>query len=360
MRNKPDKIVFGFVVVLIYMLIGCNSIDSPSDMNSAIATSIVNEQQREVVVYGFDGKIWQMNLDGTNNEIIVETDFPVSWPKVSPDSSQILMIGRKENKMSLWVAGFQGEDIRQISSDFDAISGYWINSTTLLVSITTDTGLEYGNPENYFVLDINSNNMEPYPDSFEGGIGKIIPSKESWVTSFDGGLTLHNLNEKPQFLFPDWVIATGKGYEISPSGQEIIFQGRPLSSSSEDIEYNIYRGSLDINQEPEKILEKECCVDFYWSPDEQKIVLFSSNNDNVTVINSQTYETLLIFNLDINIQEKYDWSLNNKEFLISADYSQDDKDRNFELAKINMDTGEVIRLTNNEKRESGVDLALLK
>lgn len=354
--NKIVKLTIYSIFTLILVLAGCRSVDQAVEKTDPV----IQEADKEAIIYGFDGKIWQMNSNGTDNKILIEADFPVTWPKVSPDGSRILVIGHNDKTMSLWIASLQGKDLKPVSPEFDAVNGYWINPTILLVSVTMDIGLEYGNPEEYFILDINTNTMENYPDTFEAGIGEIISSRDSWITSLDGVLTLHTLDHKSALLFPDWVVADSRRYDISPSGQEIIFQGVPLSASPEDIEYSIYQGLLDNNQEPEKIFVMDCCVSFHWSPDAQKIAIFSSADDDVvTVIDSQTHETLITFNLDVFVQGKYGWASNNKEFLISGNYATTEEDRNFELAKINMDTGEVTRLTDNNKRESNANWVVI-
>jgi Tol biopolymer transport system component len=318
---------------------------------------------REVIVYRGDGHNWMMNPNGTNvHKFTPDVGTTLRW---SPDGRQVAFQLSSNEMIAIGVANSDGSELQTVTAAYEEIwVGPWLNKHRLLVGIG-DPAVRSADPcrlgEPYgivnYILDLRDGSMQPYSEYAE--IAIPFPSGDRWVTHnlyTLPGLTLYTLGKEPQRIFGSFWIDSFN-FDVSPSGQEIVVCGTHHASDGTEAT-GVYRQKVDGVAEPKQIHTLDFCGPVRWSPDGKLIALLKSDN------------TLIIFDADTNkveyeyavgplVTSSFVWSPRGDKILVTRHYGEPGPGPK-ELASVNIQTGAITRLTDNDINESSPQWVIIK
>ena len=314
----------------------------------------------QLIAYQMDQQIWVMNPDGTQQHQLMKLDIGAGGPRWSSDGNRIAFTGIwPDGSTAIWIADSKGMNRYQASPTFDSIDAVWLNQDMLLTTVVTDTGQTWNNPQAHYVLDLRDGTMREYSLGPESVVP--LPQGDRWLawnpTSW--GLTLYDLSNQPQQIFPEYGLSGPTAFDISPSGDEVVFQGRKPTSTDPRPPDRIYRAKVksDNQLEPQEILALECCAEINWSPDGKWIAVLDQTNQ-FHIIDASTNSVKTIFRPGFLAKSggTFQWSPDSQWLLVeSMNYGTPGSNNILEVVKINPQTGIVTRLTNNDKTEFSPD-----
>jgi len=266
-------------------------------------------------------------------------------------------------KQAIWVADSDGTNPRQVGPE--TMNNYiiaWLNQNMLLTRVITDIGRTWDNPQAHYVLDLQSGTMHEYSQGPES----VVPlsSGDRWLAwnPMPGTITLYRLKEQPQRLFPGYGFYGPAAFDVSPSGDEIVFEGwkgAPIGPAS------IYRAKIDPDKptEPQEILPLEDCGGIRWSPDGKWIAMMDGSSNQFYIVDAKTNKVQWTFRVENLIEgpRPFIWSPDSRWLLVkSLNYGTPGVHNILELGKVDIQTGKVIRLTNNDQDEVAVDWGFVR
>lgn len=321
--------------------------------------------RRQMIAYQIEGQIWVMSPDGGQQSLLVKTNMGAAQPKWSPNGNSIAFTGIwPDGKTAIWLADFNGGNVHQVSPRFDSISAIWLNPDMLLTTVITDTGQMSNNPQSHFVLDLRDGTMREYAHGPESVVP--FPRGDHWLAwnPVSWGLTLYSLDGRSQQIFLDYGLSGPTAFDISPSGEEIVFQGRKHAPTDSPTQDRLFRAKINANgqSEPEEILALDCCVEIHWSPDAKWIAVLDQTGQ-FHIIDASTNQIRITFQPGFLAKSggTFQWSPDSQFLLVEAlNYGTPGSNNILELAKIDIETGTVTRLTNNDKIESSPDWQIIQ
>jgi WD40 repeat protein len=208
-----------------------------------------------------------------------------------------------------------------------------------------------------YTLDLRDNTMNLYSRGFED----IVPieSRDCWL-AWNGisGLVLHDLAGNAWPLSPRLLPTGTQAFDAAPSGNTIIVCQHSMSG---DVLSGLYAASL----EPEGIgeaslvypVEESMCICAKWSPDGRYIALLD-NKHILYILDASSFSLLRSFEIGPLVESSFFWSPDSKFVAVSRHYGEPGPGPK-EIARVDIETGEIVRLTNNERVEFLTDWVIL-
>jgi len=337
---------FWFLVTIFTILVSCQS-----------------ESERQLIAYtnyNDDAQIWIMSSDGTQAEPAVDLDFSTTGLEWSPDGTQMAFTTyTSSGRTSVWVARSDGSEPRQVSEEFDYIRSVWLNDDVLLTRVITESHPSNISPgyDDYtnYTFDLQSNTMRMYSKGPEEVIP--VPPGSRWL-AMNGllGLALHDLDGNTWLLSPWLVPTSAQAFDVSPSGEAIIVCH--ASAVGEHVP-GLYKVVLEQNgtSEPNLVYPMDVCVCARWSPDGRYVALLD-NQDVLHVLDAVSLSLLKDFDIGPLTNSFFIWSPDSKFVAVSRHYGEPGPGPK-EIARVDVETGEIVRLTDNESVEYLTDWVIL-
>jgi hypothetical protein len=296
---------------------------------------------REAIVYRSDRKYWVMDPDGSNPQIIFE-DIAALDTHWSPSGRQIAYV---DYEGAIWVARPDGSEQRQITEGLENVGiAAWLNDHMLLIGVWTDVVDRYSNV--YYVLDIKDGSMQAYSEGIENAVP--FPSGDRRVVrNVLTGLTLYGLDQAPQLLPLHFRVDYG-GFGVSPSGEEIIACGSYYVDDRTELRALFHWAIEDEIEEPTQIytFTLETCRPINWAPVGERIA-WVDPDDTLSVFNVSTSEIEYSYEVGSLSSERLTWSPGGDAILVHKSYETSSSGSS-ELACVDIKTGAITRLTNND------------
>jgi Tol biopolymer transport system component len=328
-----------------------------------LATFCHRDTSREVIVYRGDGRNWIMNPDGTNvHKFTPNVGTTLRW---SPDGRQVAFQLSSNGMIVIGVANSDGSELQTATAAYEEIwVRSWLNEHMLLVGIG-DPAVRSVDPcrlgEPYgivnYVLDLRDGSMQPYSESTE--IAIPFPSGDRWVVRnlYNlPGLTLYTLDQDPQQLFADFWIDPFH-FDVSPSGQEIVFCGTHHASDGTETT-GVYRWEVDSIVEPTYVHTLDSCGPVRWSPDGQHVALLKLDS-TLLILDTGTDRVRHEYAIGPLVSSSFIWSPAGDAILVSRHYGEPGPGPK-ELASIDIETGIITRLTDNDINEYSPQWVILR
>ena len=318
---------------------------------------------QQLIAYQIDAQIWAMDPDGTKQHLLIKTDLGVFGSHWSPDGRKIAFIAMLPNgKQAVWIADSDGTNSRQVGQEMnDHTVIAWLNQNMLLTRVVTDTGRTWDNPQAHYVLDLQDGTMQEYSQGPESVVP--LPKSDRWLVwnPLPGTITLYSLKGQSQRLFSGYGFYGPAAFDVSPFGEEIVFEGwkgAPIGPAS------IYRAKIvpDSSTEPQKILSLDNCGGIRWSPDGKWIALMNQSNQ-FYIVDAKTNKVKWTFQVEDLVEgpRPFIWSPDSRWLLVkSLNYGTPGVNNILELGKVDIQTGKVIRLTNNDQTETSIDWSFVR
>jgi WD40 repeat protein len=317
---------------------------------------------QEVIVYRIDGQYWTMNPDVTNARILI-SDTEVGNLEWSPNGRQVAFEKYSDGEFSIWSANSNGSELHLIiATEEETRLKTWLNEHTLLIGIRPGpfNPNRLGDPYSYvnYTLDLQDGAMQPYSNGVERSVP--LPSGDQWITCTYGGfgLTLHSLDQDPQELFPGFFMTPWwSDFDISPSGQEVVLCLHHFADDQPQVP-GVYHQEIGDTQEPSLLrsLTSHCAVQ--WSPDGKYIAVLE-NGETLCVFDARAKEVKYQFSIGPLAEPSFVWSPNSDGVLVTKLFGTPGQE-SIELARVDIETGAVIRLTENDVNESEVDWVTIR
>lgn len=331
---------------------------------AACSPSINVSQTKELIAFSMNGAIWVMNPDGTNQHELMHQEVRTLNPEWSPDGRRLAFTGvYPDDSQEIFVSDSNGENTYSVSPKFERVQAKWLNPNVLLTTVITDTGQTWNNPQSQYVLNLQRGTLFEYSSTIEEA--RPLPQGERWISLSlpFSGTVLYSLKDRPRPILQEFVVSSIHAFDVSPAHDEIVFYGHATKSSA-PLAQAIYRTAInsETNSIPLRIMEPECCItEIRWSPNGKWIALRNQNGD-FSILDAGTNETMKLIETETSIGgSDFQWSPDSQWLLVSSmNYGIPGKNNILELAKISRETGEVVRLTNNDAIESSPDWGIVQ
>jgi hypothetical protein len=313
-----------------------------------LATSCRRDAGREVIVYrGDDGQNWIMNPDGTDAHTFLP-DIGATALKWSSDGRQVAFNMHTDQGIAIWVASSDGSEPHPVTAAYEDMGVQaWLNEHMLLVRIRADVTDRYSDV--HYTLNLQDGSMQAYSQSFERAVP--FPSGDRWVAHnlYDlPGLTLYSLDQAPQKLFADfWV--DPMNFDVSPSGQEVVVCGTHHAKDGPEAT-GVFRQEVDGAGEPTRVHTLNSCGPVRWSPSEQYIALLKID-ETLCIFDASTNEIKYEYTVGPLVTSSFVWSPRSDAILIARHHGEPGPSPK-ELASVDVKTGAITRLTDNDINES--------
>lgn len=343
-----NTLEFQFILTFLLLLVAC----SPYPTGDS----------EEKIVFSMDNTIWVMNPDGTDQRELLNLSMKGLNPQWSPDGRKIAFTSTDaDQKKAIWVADANGENPRSVSPSFDHITATWLNSEMLLTEVVTDTEETWNNPANQFILDLRNQTMIEYLNDYASK--RPLASGKQWLSiPFRDGTILYSLDQEPKEVLKDYAISGPWSFDVSPSGDGVVFHGARITNANKLVEHAIYVTKLDSSGESGaiKITDLDDSASLRWSPDGKWVAVLDQNSQlQIIETNHNTVSQKYQIELPIPYQD-LQWSPDSRWVLIAAaHYILPQRNNTQELVKIDRETGKVVRLTYNDAIESSPHWGIL-
>lgn len=312
----------------------------------ALFTSACQNQKRDLIAYWPLGDCGQIiSLDNVQFNPI-ETDICIYQTQWSSDRKRIVLTGRTEVGMSVWVANTDGSNLRQVSSEFDQVTAKWLNNNFLLVNAILGDPRSTSTIMNY-TLDLRDGTVHIYSRNLQLSIVPFAGNRWLTLEKF-AGMQLYTLGGSTIPILQEYGIDID-AFDVAPSGDEIVFVANLDLETS-----HVYRAMLNENSVVEHTL--------IYTLDDLAAVRWSPNGQYVAVLNIQG--GLHIFDAtDFSLVNKFDiggledksfiWSPHSDAIAVSRRYGEFSYES--EIAIVDISTGTITQLTDNETSDYVLD-----
>lgn len=319
---------------------------------SIVLVSCQDQPKQQLIAYRSDSQMWTMWPDGTQVMKAIGLDFATANLKWSPDRTQIAFtVIKASNQSSIWIANSDGTIPKQVSKEFDYVSAVWLNDNVLLTRVITDNNSlppAYDEYTNY-ILDLQNDTMREYSKGPQDVVP--IPPGNRWL-AWNGhlGLVLYDLNSNAWTLSPGLLPIGPYAFDASPTGNTIMVCQH---SMSDGVLPGLYAATLEQNGAGEPTLvypvEKGMCVYVRWSPDGKRVAFLDSQN-TLYLLDTTSFSLLRSLEIGPLVETSFIWSPDSKFVAVSRHYGEPGAGPK-EIARVDIETGEVIRLTDNTSVE---------
>jgi len=327
-----------------------------------LLVSCQDQPKQQLVAYRSDFQVWTMRPDGTQVTKAVDLDFATANLKWSPDRTRIAFtVIKSPNQSSIWIANSDGSAPRQVSEEFDSISAAWLNDNVLLTGVITDSDSPdvlpvYDDYTNY-ILDLQNGTMREYSRGPESVVS--VPPGSRWL-AWNGhlGLVLHDLDSNAWPISPELLPTGPHAFDVSPSGDTFMVCQH---SMSDDTLSGLYIATLEQDGIGEPTfaypIEDSMCVYVRWSPDGQ-YVAFLDNRNILYLVDAASFSLIRSFEIGPLVESSFIWSPDSKYVVVHRHYGEPGPGPK-EIARVDVETGEIVRLTKNESVEYLTDWVAL-
>ncbi len=298
-----------------------------------------------------------MNPDGTDARILISATG-IGNLELSPNGRQLAFEKYSDGEFSIWLANSDGSDLRLlVATGEETRLKTWLNEHTLLIGIRSGpfNPDQLRSPYDYvnYTLDLQDGGMQPYSSGVERAVP--LPSGDQWITCTYGdfGLRLHSLDQDPQELFPHFFMTPWwSDFDVSPSGREVVLCLHHFADDQPQVP-GVYHQRIGDTQGPTLLcsLTAHCAVQ--WSPDGKYIAVLE-NGETLYVLDAGTKKVKYQFSIGPLAEPSFVWSPGNDSVLVTKIFGTAGQE-SVELARVNIETGVIIRLTDNDVNESEVD-----
>jgi Tol biopolymer transport system component len=317
--------------------------------------SCQSQSEQNLIAYTTDDlQVKVVKDDGSKIRQAVDTDLSESNLQWSPDGTQMsFTVTTDTGQSSIWIANVDGSMPRQVSETFDSSRATWLNNDILITQVITKTGEHHSQwfDANY-ILDLRDRSMHLYSEGPEDVVP--FPSGDRWLARNGNkeGLIFYNLDDTSQSIFTEFVIDP-HNFDISPTGEALVFCSSSLENGK--IVSNVYKSEVQGNNvvKPEFIYSMDGCVAAHWSPKEEIIGLLDSQH-TLHLFDVVTSSIVKGFEIGPLVTDNFIWSPDGK-FVAVSKHDDQSETRVRELAKVNIETGEVTELIKNEDFERITD-----
>ncbi|MCP4544288.1 MAG: hypothetical protein GY832_44825 [Chloroflexi bacterium] len=309
-----------------------------------VLASCQGKGEKQLIVYVSDFQTWVMNPDGTETQLALDISFPTRGIMWSPDGTRMIFTANATpNRASLWIANADGSEPHQLSDEFSG--AIWLTNE-ILIARKFEEDQNVSSVANY-VFDLRDQTMQLYSYGYEDIIP--FPSSARWLTlnGFSGFL-LHNIDGNTRIPFPRLFPTSAQAFDVAPSEQAIIICHNTTSETSRG---GLYRAILDQGElgKPNLVYPLDGCLCVRWSPDGRYIALL--DNQNVLyILDATTFSLLRSFYIGPLITDSFIWSPDSKFVAVRRHYGEPGPGPK-EIARVNVETKEIVRLTENESVE---------
>jgi dipeptidyl aminopeptidase/acylaminoacyl peptidase len=317
-----------------------------------VLSACQSRSEQEWILYS--GRI--ENADGTS-VLDIETGGTERVAQWSPDGTQIGMLVDVENRGSIWVAKADGSEPRQVSDEFNFTWVTWLNDDLLLTTaFTKGESIEQDVYTNY-ILNLKDGSMQVYSEILEPVIP--LPSGDRWLGwgFYSHQVHLYNLDGETQTLFTEFNLDHNR-IAVSPSSQEIVLCNQDYSKNPAR-QNGLHKTSLGPNMvsEPEFVYQTDGCTPVRWSPNGQYVALLDNQN-RIHVLDETTFSLVNVLDVGRLQTNTLIWSPDSKFIAVNKHYDEPEV-RWEDVAKVNIETGEIIRLTKSGQLEQILDWRIL-
>jgi WD40 repeat protein len=324
----------------------------------SILLSCQSQSEQERILYSDFSKIRIENFDGTS-VVDIEMGGIVRIAEWSPSGTQISMVVEEEGRGSIWITKADGSEPYQVNNEFDFTWVTWLSDNLLLATaFTKGESVEQDVYTNY-ILNLQDGSIEMYSERLE----PVIPlsSGDRWLGwgFYSHQVHLYNLNGEAKPLFTEFSLTEYNHIDISPSTQEFVFCNQDHYSEKPVRPNGLYKASLDLNivPEPEFVYQSDGCLSVKWSPNGQYIALLDRQNV-IHILDGKKFSLVKKVKVEGLLESDFIWSPDSKFIAVNKHY--DDPDVIWgNLAKVDIETGEFIRLTEGSKRQRILDWRIL-
>lgn len=327
------KIFLGLSRLLVFVLV------------VVLSSSCQNQRQESIAYTTAGGCGGVITLEGVQPSI--ETDFCVYRAKWSPNGKRMLLTVMTEFGISVWVANADGTNPRQVSPEFDMVTSTWLNNDFLLIdAITGDTrpsAINSAKLVNY-TLDLRDGTVRVYSHDLQ--LSVVPMAGDQWLTLGNmTGICLQGLEGNTTRILQEYSIDRD-AFDISPSGHEIVFFDYDISQ----IKGHLYKADLkgDNVVEPAPVYTLDYLARVKWSPDGKYVALLD-NQYTLHVLSTTDFSLAGEFDLGRLEDNSFIWSPHSDAVMVSRWYGESWETS--EIARVDIRTGAITRLTNNDKGE---------
>ncbi|HDD25091.1 MAG TPA: hypothetical protein ENF52_06615, partial [Chloroflexi bacterium] len=260
--------------------------------------------RRELIAYTTVGGCgWVTSLDGVQSRP-TRADLCVYRAKWSPDGKYVLLTVATEFGMSIWVADASGGNPRQVSPEFDAVTGLWLNNHLVLIDAITGgtepSTINSAKIVNYS-LDLRDGTVRVYSRDLQLTVVPITNNR--WVTlGNQTGLRLHDLSGDSTPILQGYAIGR-EAFDISPSGHTMVF----FDHRRGDL-YQVVLSSDGVSEPiPVYTLDEAVTARVAWSPNEEYVALLDIQG-NLFVFDADDFSLVGEFNLGRLDSNGFIWS----------------------------------------------------
>jgi Tol biopolymer transport system component len=320
-----------------------------------VVASCRRENGEQWIVYVSDSQTWIVSPDGTRIQLALDLEMSTRGIRWSPDGTRMAFTaGQDPSQAGLWIANADGSDPHEISGELN--SATWLSDDILIASLLTEKTEGVFDVANY-TFDLRDDVMNLYSQGFED----VVPIKlrERWL-AWNGvsGLVLHDLGGNAWSLSPDLLPTSAHAFDASPSGDMIIVCQH---STSGDVLSGVYAATLEPDGigEPRLVypVEEGMCTCARWSPN-GRYVAFLDNQHVLYLLDAASFSLLRSFDIGPLTESSFFWSPDSRFVAVSRHYGEPGSGPK-EIARVDIETGEIVRVTNNESVEYLTDWVVL-
>jgi WD40 repeat protein len=314
----------------------------------ALLTSACQDQKRDLIAYWPLGDCGQIiSLDNVQFNPI-ETDICIYQTQWSPDRKRIVLTGRTEVGMSVWIANTDSSDLRQVSSEFDQVTARWLNNNFLLVnailgdphSASTSTIMNY-------TLDLRDGTVHIYSRNLQLSIVPFAGNRWLALERFTG-MQLYTLGGNTNPILQEYDIDVD-AFDVAPAGDEMVFVTNPNLETS-----HVYRATLNENSVIEHMLvyTLDGLAAVRWSPNGQYVAVLNIQGD-LHIFDATDFSLVNKFDIGGLEDKSFIWSPHSDAIAVSRRYGEFSYES--EIATVDISTGVITQLTDNETPDYVLD-----
>lgn len=314
-----------------------------------VLTFCQSKSEQQLIAYTSNAQAWVMRPDGTQANLAVKLDFATSGLKWSSDGTQMaFIVTTVPDRKSIWIANSDGSEPRQVSEEFDSIRATWLNNDILITHVITEEHQSGVSSFANYTLDLRSGTMRVYSQGPEDVIS--LPSGDRWIAN-NGllGWMLYDPEGSAWTLLPRFMPGP-HAFDVSPLDREIVFCNNWLVTIK-GMPRGLYKAVIEGNgiNEPSLVYPIDDCICVHWSPNGKYIALLD-NQDKFYILDATTFSLIRVFDIGPLVTSVFRWSPDSKYVLMHRHYGKPGLAPK-EVARVSIEDGEIVRLTENESVE---------